>query len=128
MKKILVNFSDMSTKHPEPCLSCREQKVIYARGLCSSCYQKWRRVMKMIPSHRRAEAEQKLISGGKLLAADAGPKPESNPFVRDLAEFLTGSERMVEAEAQGHQGQQSEPAAGKKKRGRSRQTELGPKR
>lgn len=55
--------------------------------------------MKMIPPHRRDEAEQKLISEGKLLAVDIGPKPESNPFVVHLAEFLTTSERAALAEA-----------------------------
>jgi hypothetical protein len=89
----------MSTKKPEQCLCCQQPKLLYARGICSSCYQKWRRVMKMIPAHRRDEAEQKLVSEGKLLAAEPGPRGDSNPFLRDLAEFLTDSERAALAEA-----------------------------
>jgi len=117
----------MATKELAPCLYCHERKKLYARGICTACYQKWRRAMKLIPAHRHAEAEQKLISEGKLLAADAGPKPESNPFVRDLAEFLTDSERAALAEAMGGQSNRPEPMAGKRGRGRPKQSGTGPR-
>ncbi len=115
----------MSTKQTEPCLSCRKRKEIYARGLCSSCYQKWRRVMKLIPPHRHEEAEQKLVAEGKLLAVDVGPRPDSNPFVVHLAEFLTKSERAALAEAAAIEAEQSEPAepvTPPKERGRPKPT------
>ena len=114
----------MTTKELAQCLYCHERKKLYARGICTACYQKWRRAMKMIPAHRHAEAEQKLISEGKLLAADAGPKPDSNPFVRDLAEFLTDSERGALAEAIGSQAFQ--PVSGKRGRGRPKRPGAGP--
>jgi hypothetical protein len=114
----------MKTKHPEPCLCCQKRTKLYARGICSSCYQKWRRVMKLIPVHRHDAAEQKLIAEGKLLPVDTGPNPDSNPFARDLAEFLTDSERT--AEAQGSQGLgPPEPVPVKKKRGRPKRARVG---
>ena len=112
------------TKQLERCLCCEKRTKLYARGICSSCYQKWRRVMKMIPAHRHAEAEQKLIADGKLLPVDVGPKPDSNPFVRHLADFLTPSERAAVAEALGCQS--FEPASGKTGRGRPKRSGKGP--
>jgi len=117
----------MTTKQLAQCLYCHERKELYARGICTSCYQKWRRAMKMIPAHRHAEAEQKLISEGKLLPADAGPKPESNPFVQDLAEFLlTDSERAALAQLMAGQSNRPEPMAGKQGRGRPKRSGSGP--
>ena len=123
--KISDKFFVMKTKQLEQCLCCQKRTKLYARGVCSSCYQKWRRVMKMIPLHRHAEAEQKLISEGKLLAADAGPKPESNPFVRDLAEFLTNDGGTAGGEPRGMESQQPKATMSGRGRGRPKRPEIG---
>ena len=73
----------------------------------------------------RAEAEQKLISEGKLLAADAGPKPESNPFVRDLAEFLTNDGGTARGEPRGMESQQPKATMSGRGRGRPKRPEIG---
>ena len=69
----------MTTKQLAQCLYCHERKKLYARGICTACYQKWRRAMKLIPAYRHAEAEQKLIAEGKLLAGGRWPETGLQP-------------------------------------------------
>lgn len=80
------------------CLSCGSENVV-KRGLCYSCYEKYRRERDKLPAKQRSHFDEELIAAN-LLATDA--RKATNVFVKireRVAREFSGEENPDEEPA-----------------------------
>ena len=82
----------MNTK-TNTCLQCSEE--IFKRGLCGTCYSRYRNAMLRLETSKRKVFEQALIDGGKLLPAGKRQPSSYDPFAELADKLETAKDEKV---------------------------------
>ena len=82
----------MNTK-TKTCLQCSEE--IFKRGLCGTCYSRYRNAMLRLETSKRKVFEQALIDGGKLLPAGKRQPSSYDPFAELADKLETAKDEKV---------------------------------
>lgn len=82
----------MNTK-TKTCLQCSEPS--FKRGLCGTCYARYRNAMLRLETSKRMVFEQALIDAGKLLPAGKRQPSSYDPFAELADELETAKDEKV---------------------------------
>lgn len=82
----------MNTK-TKTCLQCTEP--IQKRGLCGTCYSRYRNALIRLEKSKRRVFEQALIDAGKLLPPGKRPPASYDPFAELADELETAEDEKV---------------------------------